>query len=454
MKYTSLHCLAALLGVAPFVYAQPCPNPPVPTIASSQVPVDVCIPQNFPGNQNPIQFFDDYSWRSFIAMVWPVEMDHRGQPDNSKTVADTGPRVFETFKSVWEIFHNDGSSPSAWNTYDAARFNACNATVSFGDVVLASFSKFSDLGQAGFGSLVGPLVAQNTTYVRYLTGFNEIEFSQILNSQLYLRSNVPQPPASLTFKNEALDVKSAWILMKDIPNPERYYTRTALVLDPQSGNCSTATVGLVGLHIVQKTPTRPQWIWSTFEQVDNVPPAVSGGSGKFNFNDGTGGPMLSFNKYPIEPLIVPTPAPFNVERVTPIHPSTADTNTTYRNLLRGAGSVWQFYQLVMTQWPLVPSQPATPGTPANTFPGTNATSAFANVTMETFDQANVKTGCMACHNSTRLPTDFVWTLNDHAFPANVPNFLMRDMAFRELQNLMLSTAPQVQAAPKARTTNK
>jgi hypothetical protein len=258
----------------------------------------------------------------------------------------------------------------------------------------------------------------------------------------------------LTFKNEALDVKSAWILMKDIPNTERYYTRTALVLDPQSGNCSTATVGLVGLHIVQKTPTRPQWIWSTFEQVDNVPPAVSGGSGKFNFNDGTGGPMLSFNKYPIEPLIVPTPAPFNVERVTPIHPSTADTNTTYRNLLRGAGSVWQFYQLVMTQWPLVPLQPATPGTPANTFPGTNATSAFANVTMETFDQANVKTGCMACHNSTRLPTDFVWTLNDHAFPANVPNFLMRDMAFRELQNLMLSTAPQVQAAPKSRTTNK
>ena len=35
--------------------------------------------------------------------------------------------------------------------------------------------------------------------------------------------------------------------------------------------CTQRTMGLVGLHIVSKTPARPQWIWSTFEQVDNVP---------------------------------------------------------------------------------------------------------------------------------------------------------------------------------------
>jgi hypothetical protein len=104
--------------------------------------------------------------------------------------------------------------------------------------------------------------------------------------------------------------------------------------------------------------------------------------------------------------------------------------------------VWQFYQLVMTQWPRAASQPDKPGTPANTFPGTNATSAFANVTMETFDQANTRTGCMACHNLTRLPTDFVWTLNDHAFPPNVASFLMRNTAVRELQTLLRSTAPK------------
>lgn len=209
---------AALVLAGQSARGQNCVNPPVPTITSSQVPTDVCagLP---PGN--PIQFFDDYSWRTFIAMVWPVAAGQRGQPDNSKNLAATGSRVFETYKSVWEVFHNDGSSPAAWNIYDPAKFNACSAAVSFGDIVLASFSKFSDLGQAGFGNLVGPLVAQNTTYVRFATGFNEIEFNQILSSQLYLRSNLPSSPNSLTFQNGALDVKSAWILMNQIPHPER-----------------------------------------------------------------------------------------------------------------------------------------------------------------------------------------------------------------------------------------
>jgi len=440
---------AFLLGItlcAGVAHGQtPCPNPPAPSITSSQVPSDVCIPDGFAGN--PIQFFDDYSWRAFIALVWPVANGQRGHPDTSKTVADAGPRVFETYKSVWEIFHNDGSAPGPWNGYDAPQFNACNANIAFGDVVIASFSKFSDLGQAGNGILVGPLVAQNRTYVRYLTGFNEIEFNQIANGKLYLRQNIPM---SGPFQNSALDVKSAWILMTGVAHPERYYTRNAIVLDPQSGQCSTVQIGLVGLHIVQKTPTRPQWIWSTFEQVDNVPPAVSGAPGAFNFNDGTGTPMPQSNPYPINPLILPTPAPFNVQRFSsvPIDGSTANTNNVYRNLLKGTGgSVWQFYQLVMTQWPVPPSQPNLPGTPANTFPGRNPTSAFANVTMETFDQLDqngqpdITKGCMNCHNFTRVPTDFLWSLKDHAFPPNVPNFIFRDEAFRNLQDLLKSMAP-------------
>jgi hypothetical protein len=424
--------------------AQTCPNPPVPTITSSQVPSDVCIPQGFGGN--PITFFDDYSWRTFIAMVWPVANGQRGHPDTSKTVAAAGPRVFETFKSIWEVFHNDGSAPGDWNTYDPPQFNACGASVAFGDVVIASFSKFSDIGQAGNGTLVGPLVAQNRTYVRYMTGFDEIEFNQIKSGSLYLRSKLPMTGP---FNNGAVDVKSAWIDMRNVQHPERYYTRPALVLDLETGKCSSITVGLVGLHIVQKTPTRPQWIWSSFEQVDNVPPPVSGGPGTFNFNDGTGAKMPDTNPFPLDPPILPPPAPFNVERVAsaPINPSTVTTNGTYQQLLKNAGSVWQFYQLVMTQWPVPASRPDLPGTPANTFPGINAQSAFANVTMETFDQGSITTGCMNCHNFTRLKTDFLWSLNDHAFPPNVPNFLFEDTSFRDLRNLLRLNAPATRLTP-------
>jgi len=85
---------------------------------------------------------------------------------------------------------------------------------------------------------------------------------------------------------------------------------------------------------------------------------------------------------------------------------------------------------------------AVPWLPANTFPGTpspNDSTAFANTTLETFEQGSVFTGCMACHNSTMKPTDFVWSLNDHAHPASsaTPTILMQNAAFRGLRDTLM-----------------
>ena len=43
---------------------------------------------------------------------------------------------------------------------------------------------------------------------------------------------------------------------------------------------------LVGLHIVYKTPSRPQWIWSTFRHVDNVPELDDRSGRSFTFHNG------------------------------------------------------------------------------------------------------------------------------------------------------------------------
>jgi hypothetical protein len=440
--------LLLALGFGPILSsnaAGQAPTQPAPVITTSQVPADVQIPTGFPGN--PIAFFDDYSWRTFIALVWPALKDQRGQPDTTQTVGAAGPRVFETYKALWELFHNDGSPPSGWNEFDAKEFNPCGVTSAWGDLTLASFSKFSDLAQAGVGTLVGPLVAQpaaNPTYVRFQTGFNKVEFDFILDPDhsvppkpLYLRKNL-QAASPVTFPVAALDIKAAWMDMTHAAHPERYYTRKAWVLDPADGKTLQITVGLVGLHIVQKTPSRPQWIWSTFEHVDNVPPTDPGGPGTFAFNDGTSTPMPAANPYSVSPLPVPTKAPYNVTRVKPIHDSTQATNKAYRAALKD--TIWKNYQLVMTQWPLKASQPNLPGTPDQTFPGfpagKNDTTAFANTTMETFDQASVRNGCMNCHTATRLQSDFLWSLQDHAFPPVLPSLLMKSAAFRELKGLM------------------
>ena len=160
--------LVCLLSIAA-AWAGTCPGLPLKPAAAPGAPVDVCIPDPF--TALTIDFFDDYSWRAFIAMVWPAAKGHRGVADENAMVGGAGPRVFETYKSLWEVFHQDGSAPSTeFDGDEPAAQNACHAATGFGGMVLASFNGYDDIGQAGIGELTGPLVAQNGRYVRYQTG--------------------------------------------------------------------------------------------------------------------------------------------------------------------------------------------------------------------------------------------------------------------------------------------
>ena len=79
-----------------------CPNPVPVTIAppnldapsATLVPNDVCTPKQIPGG-NPIAYFDDYSWRTFVALVWPGLSGHRGTPDTVENLSKANvPVVF------------------------------------------------------------------------------------------------------------------------------------------------------------------------------------------------------------------------------------------------------------------------------------------------------------------------------------------------------------------------
>jgi hypothetical protein len=410
----------------------PCPDRPVQTISSPEMPRDVCIPDGF--KDVPVVYFDDYSWRAFLAVVWPAASGHRGAPDPRKSAGDPGPRVFETFKSLWEVFHEDGSPPApGFQSYDAAAHNACKVTPQFGDLVLASFSGIDDIGQAAAGELSGPLVAQNGRYVRYQTLYNQVAFDFIVRNRYYLRANLPAVPSPrprnpvIDFPVGSVVIKAAWLDMAGFPADQvrRYYTRTAIVREPGAGACARITVGLVGLHIVQKTPSRPQWIWSSYEQIDSVPPSRFGDPVKFTFHNGAKDPMPAENPLPLVPL-APQPAkPFNVERpfFAKVHPRTELANYQYQELLKN--TVWQYYGIIVTQWPRLEGNQAVPvpatvnGDITNTFPGAGAFSAYANVSMETFDQSRPQLGCMSCHNQARLPADFMWSVLDHAYPPRI-----------------------------------
>ena len=91
----------------------------------------------------------------------------RGVPDTSQTnFLVNVPLVFETYKADWESFPpptspNPPPAPAPWTSF-AGTTNPCGSSVNvgWGDVLLASDTKFGNLGLAGFGNFfVGPVIS-------------------------------------------------------------------------------------------------------------------------------------------------------------------------------------------------------------------------------------------------------------------------------------------------------
>ena len=226
--------------------------------------------------------FDNFSWRAFIALNWPSQQGdaNRGLPDTTKKFGDAGARVWETYKARYEVFAPGAPKPANWDQYDGT--NPCGGAVTNRTKTLSAFSHFADFNQAAFalGQLANPLIDQNRTYTRYEVRFNREQFNSIFDNQWYIKSKQPTPERPGVFKFGSIEIKAAWRVLKSGDNVkrERYYVTKAFVFDPEATTntgsvaCSEQDVALVGFHIVIKTPARPQWIWTTFEHVDNVPP--------------------------------------------------------------------------------------------------------------------------------------------------------------------------------------
>lgn len=423
-------------GADPIPITTPTISPVVPTEivdgAGAIVPVMV--------SSLPIDFFDDFSWRSFIALSWPAKNGGRGLADDARDVRDlTGPRVWETWKSAYETVPPKGEDPTPWASFDAKTPCPDVPEMGSGKVrILGSFTKFGDVSQADFGVLAGPLVSQNRRFLHYEVKVNELEFGVIRTNQLYKRSVLDALASPVRFADGSIEVKSAWREFTADDGEDvrkRYYRTTAHVVNYKTGACDSRELGLVGLHIVQKTPLRPQWIWSSFEHVDNVPaigqPPSPGSS--FTLNnpskpqildpDPAHAPGPVTDATYLDATGVPVHPPMQVVRTKSIHPRTADTNTRYQNALHG--SVWANYMLVMTQWPT--NVAVADGAP---FPSESDATSIANVSMETYFQNSVS--CMSCHFSSQLANlDFVFFPLVHATdrdpgPANSPSRRLLD----------------------------
>jgi hypothetical protein len=429
-------------------------------------PAAAALQAQLPGSVGTDEISTDCAaWQGFVALNWRADPNRPGYPDPTATAAqfgdpaDTAPKVWETYLEAAAVF--DGPLQGRWQSKRPASKQ------------LVRTSKFhtldlSDITQAGSGHHW--LTSQRGEITYYEVMMNRDEYEFITQEGFDLTTAAGQascasqpgkpvgdspPPHTGPLRGGfnmpqgiqpgwqdtdcagnvkgfgdgvgAMEIKASWTpLPADGSLNYRYKTAQAQIQDPVTKQMRSVTVGLVGLHIVRKRFPRAQWVWATFEHVDNTPdagspayppklpsnPNIRPGPGYTFFN-----PACNPAKDPYYQCKVNAPptrcqpgvtacqpynAPMQIARLRPV-PDAANRATAWFWSLLPAKSVFNYYRLVDVQWPTKPQIVVAPGqrvpagmgtpTPQGNAGGTQQI--VANTTLESFQQD--KNACMDCH---------------------------------------------------------
>ncbi|WP_313917122.1 hypothetical protein [Tahibacter sp.] len=405
-------------------------TPITPALLTSGLPCDATIvpPITLANLQHG---FDYYSWLTFLSLNAPASGGVIGQ---GSLPGGDAPTQWEQWKELSDVMKAGGAKPGGWDAPHTIPPACRNLGAAKGMRVLSMVGKTPDVLSATVEPFdTGPLIDQHGRYVRYEILVNRPMFEYIVQNDLYSKQGQAAFTATVDFPSGtvtggsngtvgAIMVKAAWMVLDTSDDAGAFHTAQALVYTPPQDNprieesCTTATLGLVGLHIAHKTAGAPQWIWSTFEQAANAPQQadVDAGTLKPHYNFYRAGcTSCTVNEPPPRPWnpnIQPFPNGFTsqVTRVIPISAEVVQLSSAFTGLLQG--TVWQNYTLVSTQWPTDPTSKTDPnGVPAPAF--------LANSTLETYIQGSVpqsSSSCMNCHGNAAATTgrtsDFTFIL--------------------------------------------
>lgn len=344
--------------------------------------------------------FQIFSWQSFLALTEPS--------------GSSGQLEFETYMSWDGIFVADGQTPLKWGSEPWP-------------MTLGGVTK-----QAGSNN---DLLAQSNVEVQYDMSVNQAMYNYIVGNVLYNANcynaaayNLHVPPwTDPSSVPQSLELKTAWLPMSACDST-KYHCVKALV------NGQSTTVGLIGFHIVHKLPDHQEWIWSTFEHIDNAPDCAkisnppAGYSGWNFFKTGfvpvgqactacadedqpSNCPSTNCNVPPVSDSDIP-----NICRTQQLTTLTCDPTQPLSNdvndvvclnqsvwSLLPANSVWRNYMLVGTVW-FKPGMSAPDNDPSAPVPPTGqaftGNTNLSNTVMETFtQQANPNCLSAGCHVS-------------------------------------------------------
>lgn len=418
--------------------------------------------------------FDNMAWQMFVALNWSANAVNQ-QP--AKGLATPGRRVWQTYRKVSSLF---GNSPVR---------AGCTSALALPTFYIGSDGKGNPQpnNEEYFQASTNlPLIDLNGNWTIFERRVNDIEASYLLAPKglsaqtlttLKGQGNfIKNNPKGAEFtssatvptgKNGSIEIKASWRIINRNAgdDPSRYFTQNAFLAVSgdlvRSGRpfCSTVTLGLVGMHIIQRNPVDPnnisllpQWIWATFEHVDNAPVAQS----PCSVRNGCGtNPATNWINQPTCGAAVPSPsvrysyynrnlsaqntniAPVSTSsnpdsyvwnskqpyaqgattsatampqatRCWSIYSTTASLNTQWQTALAAFNTPFQNYMLVGTQWGGNVEPEFGNPVPANAVPGM-----LSNMTLETYIQNYTSSdpkkrgpgSCISCHGGATLPAD-------------------------------------------------
>ncbi len=490
-------------------------NPTTETISpvpiSSTIPVDVDPTLQSKLKAKKDNFYDlniefnKFSWQVFVAVLWPTNA--AGQPMPNFT--DEGQSTWLSWKESFQVYRQDGGVPAPWGSprtggalaHDTSVVSQKDFRIYLSKATPAHKPSSKNIADEVDQAFAGRLFDQKGNTVVYEVLMNKAEFDYVKNNKLYningqidftSTNQIANFPAG-NFEEDsvgAIEIKLAWKILTDSDYKERYYQSQGYIIDDATQELVQEDLGLIGFHISQKTPTGKQWVWSTFEHIDNLDQNTTERGGhqvpihptlydpnceicpinvdlynppnKYTFNQGPHGNLWVQGTDTV--FANSSTMKTQSKRMVDIPVRVQQLNKQMQAYLKSIGSVFQYYQLIDTQYPT--DQDALPGNsteegyqvPASVVnkPGGNPNLAYlTNISMETFFQggnqsakafmeanpaSNIQVfgteSCMGCHSSAGIHTlnaagrdtllpqlsgDFSWLLSQKAqWDANKP----------------------------------
>ncbi|WP_298896477.1 hypothetical protein [uncultured Psychroserpens sp.] len=416
------------------------------------------------------ELFNMYSWQALIAINWPL--NENGEARENFT--DEGTPTWLTWKEAFQVYRFDGKTPEPWDSprTDSGLGLQTNVLNDNDSRIILNSTTPTHTGNNNIANetdqaFAGKLFDQNGNVVVYEVLMNKEEFDYVVENKLYningqlefSKTNVNANFPKGDFEKQqlgAVEIKLAWKILEDTDYKERYFKDEGYIINESTKKPEKALLGLIGFHISQKTPTGKQWVWSTFEHIDNLDQNTTEVDGEIKVIH----PTLTNPNCEICPVNVDVSNNKNTysyhttehgnywnvtgdtlnyytdsaqmktqsKRMVDIPVRVKRINTLMQEYFKQQGSVWQYYQLIDTQYPL--DQNAKPGISTDSLyyipesvvnkPGGKPNLAFlTNISMETFfqggnqiaglmenSQSNITIfgteSCIGCHSSAYL----------------------------------------------------